>query len=828
VVSSGGDPAEVSGRDEAVWFVVAAMSAVALTLAGVERSWAPLAPDVGIPPVALLAVIVATDLWVVHLPMGRSRWSFSLSEIPLFVAVLTLAPGTALSLRVAGAAIALPLAGVRGAKLGFNLASGALEATVAIALLRPLLGDHDPLGPASLAACVLAGLLVNALSSTTLATVIRLTDPTPDVSRRHLLATGSASVLANVCMAFSAAVLINHDPWVVVALVPLGLMILAALRGWTSLHRRFDHLQAVHDFIAALGGEVGLVPTTRVILTETARMLQASTAELAVLTTTAAVHYQLVEGSVVASAALPPWWVAVAGTDEDVRPEAVVVDFPIGDDVRAALLVRDRLAAGDPFDERDARLLDLLAGHAAARLRAAELFDELRAEAAEKAHQSLHDWLTGLPNRRYFMQCTAAALLDRDEVAVLVVDLDRFKQINDTLGHTAGDGVLVAVAERLRTLATVEDHQPLIARLGGDEFAVLLPGADNDAAEIVARAVVTCLDQPVTIADLAVEVGASVGIAASPEHGQDAEALLQHADVAMYQAKAAGSRIEKYNADRDENDVRRLALVSELRKDIEDDRIEIALQPVVEARDGRIVGAECLARWTSPVWGPVPPDEFIAIAEATGLIRLLTERVLRQALDACASWRAVGHDLGVSVNISPRNLLGAGLHDLVTSALERSGLPGSSLTLEITESSLIGDPDRTSILLQQLREHGVRISIDDFGTGYSSLSYLSRLAVDELKVDRSFVADLRRDGGRAIVAAAMHMAHDLGLRVVAEGVEDAETWEELAALSCDLIQGYYVARPQAPAVFADWLDSQPRHRGRTIAAVNATSLAVPA
>jgi EAL domain-containing protein (putative c-di-GMP-specific phosphodiesterase class I) len=224
----------------------------------------------------------------------------------------------------------------------------------------------------------------------------------------------------------------------------------------------------------------------------------------------------------------------------------------------------------------------------------------------------------------------------------------------------------------------------------------------------------------------------------------------------------------------------------------------------------------------------VPPDEFIAIAEATGLIRPLTERVLHQGLEACASWRAAGHDLGVSVNISARNLLGAGLHDLVTGALEASGLPGSVLTLEITESSLIGDPDRTSVLLQQLREHGVRISIDDFGTGYSSLSYLSRLAVDELKIDRSFVAGLRRDGGSAIVTAATHMAHDLGLHVVAEGVEDIETWEELAALGCDLIQGYYVARPKAREAFADWLDSQHRRRGRTVAAVAATSLPVPA
>jgi diguanylate cyclase (GGDEF)-like protein len=557
-------------------------------------------------------------------------------------------------------------------------------------------------------------------------------------------------------------------------------------------------------------------------------MLQASTAELAVLTPQAAVHYRLVEGEVVAIAALPPWWGPVDETGGDLLPGAVVVNFPIGDGVRAALLVRDRLVVDDAFDGRDARLLDLLAGHAAARLRAAELLDELRAEVAEKAHQSLHDWLTGLPNRRHFMQCTTEALVDRDDVAVLVVDLDRFKQINDTLGHTAGDWVLVAVAERLRTLATIAGHQPLLARLGGDEFAVLLMGADNDTAEVAARAVVACLDQPVTIADLAVEVGASVGIAASPQHGQDAEALLQHADVAMYQAKAAGSRVEQYNADRDENDVRRLALVGELRKDLEDDRIEVFLQPVVEAGNGRIVGAECLARWTSTAWGPVPPDEFIAIAEATGLIRPLTERVLHQGLEACASWRAAGHDLGVSVNISARNLLGAGLHDLVTGALEASGLPGSVLTLEITESSLIGDPDRTSVLLQQLREHGVRISIDDFGTGYSSLSYLSRLAVDELKIDRSFVAGLRRDGGSAIVTAATHMAHDLGLHVVAEGVEDIETWEELAALGCDLIQGYYVARPKAREAFADWLDSQHRRRGRTVAAVAAASLPVPA
>jgi EAL domain-containing protein (putative c-di-GMP-specific phosphodiesterase class I) len=265
-----------------------------------------------------------------------------------------------------------------------------------------------------------------------------------------------------------------------------------------------------------------------------------------------------------------------------------------------------------------------------------------------------------------------------------------------------------------------------------------------------------------------------------------------------------------YSADRDDNDVRRLTLITELRRDISEGRLDVHHQPLVDLTDGRIVHVECLVRWTSTSYGPVSPDEFIPMAETTGLIEPLTELVLERSLARCARWRADGYDFGVAVNLSVRNLLTSDLPALVARHLAAAAVPGEALTLELTESCLIGDVDRTAGILTQLRALGARVSIDDFGTGYSSLSYLSKLPVDELKIDRSFVMAMGRGGGdSAIVRAATHLAHDLGLTVVAEGVEDVDTWRSLAAVGCDVVQGYLVSRPQPAADLTAWLA---RHR----------------
>jgi diguanylate cyclase (GGDEF)-like protein len=390
---------------------------------------------------------------------------------------------------------------------------------------------------------------------------------------------------------------------------------------------------------------------------------------------------------------------------------------------------------------------------------------------------------------------------------VMILDLDEFKAVNDTLGHQYGDQLLVEVGARLT--ATV-GQAGTVARLGGDEFAVLLPGtADEDDVLHVGRRILRALEQPIALDTLEVEVGASLGIAMAPAHATVTADLLKRADLAMYDAKSATRNMRLYEPELDSNDPRRLTLVSELRAALHTGAIEVHVQPQARLADGAVVGVEALVRWQHPEFGWVPPDEFIPIAERSGLIGPLTTRVLDAALSACARWRAAGHDLGVAVNLSARSLHDADLVEEVARLLRRHGVPAARLTLEVTEGSVMADPTRAIALLHQLRDLGVRLSVDDFGTGYSSLSYLKRLPVHEVKVDRSFVATLAEGGEDvAIVRAIIDLGRHLGLQVVAEGVEDAAGWELLSSMHCDLVQGWHLARAMPTAELLPWLTAR--------------------
>jgi diguanylate cyclase (GGDEF)-like protein len=389
----------------------------------------------------------------------------------------------------------------------------------------------------------------------------------------------------------------------------------------------------------------------------------------------------------------------------------------------------------------------------------------------------------------------------------MILDIDEFKAVNDTLGHQYGDQLLVEVGARLT--ATVGDAGT-VARLGGDEFAVLLAGtAREDAVLHVGRRILRALEQPVALDTLEVEVGASLGIALAPAHATDTAELLKRADLAMYDAKSATRSLRLYEPELDTNDPRRLTLVSELRAALHTGAIEVHVQPQARLADDAVVAVEALVRWQHPEFGWVPPDEFIPIAERSGLIGPLTTRVLDAALGAAARWRAAGHDLGVAVNLSARSLHDADLVEEVARLLRRHGVPAARLTLEVTEGSVMADPTRAIAVLHQLRDLGVRLSVDDFGTGYSSLSYLKRLPVHEVKVDRSFVATLAVGGEDvAIVRAIIDLGRHLGLDVVAEGVEDAASWELLSSMRCDLVQGWHLARPMPTAELLAWVSAR--------------------
>ncbi len=429
---------------------------------------------------------------------------------------------------------------------------------------------------------------------------------------------------------------------------------------------------------------------------------------------------------------------------------------------------------------------------------------------AEQAlrHQASHDSLTDLPNRVLLHERLDAFLGTAEGMkqpfSLLLLDLDRFKDVNDTLGHRIGDDLLRQVAARLQEALGASET---VARLGGDEFAIVLPAADAAAATTVARLVLDTLERPFQVEQHLLSLGGSMGIAVYPEHGADPQILLQHSDVAMYVAKQSPTGIAVYDPAHDQHTIRRLALMHDLRMALREGGLRLFYQPKVVLPSGQVCGVEALLRWSHPVHGPIPPAEFIPLAEQTGMVVPLTEWVLVTALDQARRWRDAGQPIPIAVNLSAPSLQDQRFPDLVARHLQHYEMMPADLTLEITESSLMADPVRAREVLTRLHELGVRMAIDDFGTGYSSLAYLKHLPVDEVKIDKSFVLGMGAGDQQdaAIVQSVVAMAHALGKLVVAEGVEDAATYLLLGRLDCDALQGYHLSRPLPPPELEHWL-----------------------
>ena len=433
---------------------------------------------------------------------------------------------------------------------------------------------------------------------------------------------------------------------------------------------------------------------------------------------------------------------------------------------------------------------------------------ETVAQAERNRQQALHDALTGLPNRTLLRQRADDALTgpDADAVGLMLIDLDRFKEINDALGHAYGDVVLQAVADRLR--ATVRGSDT-VARLGGDEFAILLSSVgDEESARQLADRALVAMEAPIEVDGVSLDVDASIGIALSGVHGHDVESLLQNADIAMYSAKDRGLGVCVYDASLNDHSPERLGLLGQLRRAIDTGELVLHFQPKVALPGVDVCGVEALVRWEHPERGLVPPGDFIPLAERTPLIRPLTRYVLDAALEQCARWREAGRVPAVAVNVSPRNLLDDHFVEEVQELLARWRVPASSLELEVTESAITADPDRARRILTRLADCGVTLSIDDFGAGYTSLAQLKDLPVHQLKIDRSFVARMAADPSNAlIVRSVVELGHNLGLTTVAEGVEDETTCDSLGAMGCDVAQGYYVCRPMAAEPLEAWFDA---------------------
>ncbi len=432
---------------------------------------------------------------------------------------------------------------------------------------------------------------------------------------------------------------------------------------------------------------------------------------------------------------------------------------------------------------------------------------EVGLQADENRFLSLHDALTGLPNRTLLRQRAESALVaatrSRTPIALMLLDLDRFKEINDTLGHHHGDLVLQATARLLEDSVRSTDT---VARLGGDEFAILLPDLVGaaDALQVAAK-VQRALEDSLDVDGVTLDVDASIGLVLSGEHGDDVATLLQHADIAMYRAKDRDLGVCVYDPELNGHSREQLGLLGELRRALDSDELVLWFQPKIDLHDRSFTGAEALLRWQHPTRGLVPPGAFLPAAERTALIRPLTRWVLDAALAECQRWKDRGQVLRVAVNVSARNLLDADFADDVLGLLARWGLPASCLVLEVTESAIMLDPDRAEEILSRFAGRGIELSIDDFGAGYTSLAHLRTLPVKELKIDRSLVARMAvSDGDAVIVSSVVDMVHRLGLRTVAEGVEDEATLERLTQMGCDVAQGFHIARPMPAAELNRW------------------------
>ncbi len=435
------------------------------------------------------------------------------------------------------------------------------------------------------------------------------------------------------------------------------------------------------------------------------------------------------------------------------------------------------------------------------------LTKHLKKQNARLVHQALHDDLTDLPNRTLLYDRIEQALhrshREGQPLALFLMDLDRFKEVNDTLGHHFGDYVLQQIGKRISAILRETDT---VARLGGDEFAILLPDAELQDAIGCVEKLLASLDAAIPINGMSLSVKSSIGIALYPHHGKDAEALLQHADVAMYQAKRSGSGYSVYAQDQDPHSLRRLSMISDLREAIDGGQLELHYQPKVHLRQSCTRDVEALVRWQHPTLGLVQPEEFVPLAEQNGLITQLTDWVLQTAVKQCCDWRKRGINLRVAVNLSAYSMHDLNLPNHIAGILRAADLPASFLAIELTESAMMSDLPRAMDIFERLAAMGIRLSIDDFGTGLSSLSYLKRLPVNELKIDKSFVIDMAEDEHNAvIVRSIIDLSHNIGREVVAEGVQDHDVLQLLEMLGCDTVQGYYISRPRNVADLELWL-----------------------
>ena len=825
------------GPTRRLWTLNAIMASAALGLyLGPVRGMQAFPAPIEIPWPAFAGAFCIAEWWRVYIHFRRSAHSLSLSEIPLVFGLFLTTPTGLMLGRLIGAGVALgafrrqpPI------KLAFNLGLFSIEAGLANLLVHWWVPATEPVGPRAWIAVVGTLIILSTISAGAVMLAITLSEGKPSVMQTlQGLAFALLTAASNSSIALQGVAIVHRDPaelWLL--LVPMATLALAyaAYSGERRRHQRMQYLYQSKDLLQPGGGTLAGIP---LLLSECCQVFRADMAEITLLGEGAAPATVIsVHGGVPVE--------TVRGLDHELLDELLDLAFAgegsaeallLVDEAGAAhrdvlhsrgiddamftalrgegriigtILVGSRLGDLNSFDVEDVKLFDTMVAQASRSLENWRLEDRLK-------HQAFHDPLTGLANRVLFTDRLRHALSRRPRtgearLAVLFIDLDDFKMVNDSLGHGAGDDLLRAVADRIRAGLRAFDTA---ARLGGDEFAVLLDDIKGpEEAVSVAERVVDAMREPFAVRGHEVAMHASIGVATAGAAPIAAEELLRHADVAMYRAKERGkATLEIYEASMQRAVETRLELKVELERAIAREELLVHYQPIVELRSGRMVSVEALVRWQHPTRGLVPPDTFIPLAEGTGLIMAIGHYMLEQSCRQARAWqlRFPDRQIGVGVNLSPRQLNDARFPGDVARVLAETGLDPALLTLEITESIMVEDTEIMASRLGALKALGVNLSIDDFGTGYSSLSCLQYLPVDTLKIAKPFVDGIAEDPRqRAFVKAIVALGRTLGLKLVAEGVERPEQRDQLRDLRCQCAQGYYFSRPVVAEEITDML-----------------------
>ncbi|MGK5674093.1 putative bifunctional diguanylate cyclase/phosphodiesterase [Micromonospora sp. URMC 106] len=812
---------------EYAWLITGPLALLAVVCATVVGLVAP--EPFGEWPLAalLLVAMVAAGMPVLNFTVRRQSIGMTLNEIPLVLAFFLVRPLTVVTIYTLAAVITHVRHRFGATKFWFNVARAAAGSSLAVLVLQAF-PPLDDVGPATWFTMIAAASMVILVSLTAIAgvhTLLQGWQAGREVFRKSV--PGLLAAAINIVCGMIVLILIAATWWSLLLLAVLVAALALVYRAYAQFFRQHRTLTDMYELSRAVSesGQYGTLPDA--LLGRVRALMQA---EYATLWLPAQGRHPEVlltarndDPGLLDFAKTPPALrerardqgrtVAVGRgmtTDGDLRAalsaqrvkDVIVIPLRSGQAVIGTLEVANRLGDSNYFVRTDVPLFETVAAHAAVALENSRLVDRLR-------HDAYHDTLTKLPNRRRISGALDEAVKIRapgEVVALLLFDVDRLRQVNESLGHAAGDKVLVEVADRLRACAP---SSALVGRAGGDEFLVTLRLESAEAAVELAAQLREQIRDEMVFDALTLDVDTAVGVAVHPDHGSDAASLLQRVDLAATAAKSVPGSVQLFNPALESRSLRRLGLAGDLRRALDDGELEVYFQPKVTLRDRRLVGVECLARWEHPAHGSVAPEDFVAVAEHTGQLARFTEFVLREGLRRSRDWSHAGQPLAVAVNLSARTLTDQHFPARVQELLDEYDVPPQRLTLEIKEAGVLDGTDRPIPTLRRLRDLGVRLSVDDFGTGDSSLAHLRRLPVHEVKVDRSFVQGMATDpGDLAIVNAVVTLSQQFGLAVVAEGVESELTLELLQDIGCEIGQGFLFSRPLPYERLEAWFGAQ--------------------